>query len=366
MDMSTHNAPRILVLYTEVAPYVLACLDALVARTGAQVDLVRWPLNAEAPFNIGDHPGITMHDRRTLSEADLLELADRLSPQLCIASGWVDKGYLKVCRELRRRNVPTCMGLDTAWRATAKQRLFMLLSRFWLRRTYSHVWATGLAQRTYAIKLGIPAANVLPGFYAADTRPFLNAAGPAMGSRALRYPHRFIHVARYIPIKGQQELCDAFATLCDQGRAADWELHLVGTGECLEAVKNSTSGGHPRIVHRGFVQAADMPDVLAQAGVSVLPSLYEPWGVVVQEHACMGLPLLVSDAVGAGERFLDGTTNGDRHKAGDVADLQRSLLKMINHSDADLVQMGARSHEMGAAWTPEDWAALCAKTFLTR
>lgn len=362
----TRNETRVLVLYTEIAPYVLACLDALVARTGARIELVRWPVNAEAPFALGAHPGITLHDRRDFTDERLLAFALDFKPQFVIASGWVDKGYLKVCRAMRRQGIPTSMNLDTAWRGDAKQWISAALARLWMPRTYSHIWATGTRQVAYARMLGLPENRILTGLYAADTTPFRAAFHAARQARQLRYPHRFIHVARYIPTKGQQVLCDAFAELCDQGRAGDWELHLVGTGELHDQVKNSTSGRHPRIVHRGFVQATDIPAVLAEAGASVLPSLYEPWGVVVQEHACIGLPLLLSDAVGAGERFLEPGANGALHKAGDKADLQQSLLQIIGTPEAELLRMGDRSAELGATWTPERWAALAEQTLLKR
>lgn len=256
------------------------------------------------------------------------------------------------------------MGLDTAWRGDPKQLLFVLLSRLWFQRTYSHTWATGDPQARYARKMGTSPDRTLSGFYTADVRPFLTALPQARERRTERYPHRFIHVARYIPTKGQQLLCDAFAELCDQGRAGDWELHLVGAGELLDQVRNSASGRHPRIVHRGFVQAADIPQVLAGAGASVLPSLYEPWGVVVQEHACMGLPLLLSDAVGAGERFLEVSANGYAHHAGDKADLQRSLLRIIGSTDEELMRMGDHSAALGASWSPELWAAMAEEHLL--
>lgn len=356
--------PRVLVLYTEIAPYLLAGLDALVARTGARIELVRWPVNAEAPFDFGAHPGITLHDRTTFTDEALLTFAEQFDPHAVIASGWVDKGYLRVCRALRRKGIPTSMNLDTAWRGDAKQWMSALLARFWLPRTYSHIWATGTRQVAYAQKLGMDTHHVLTGLYTADTAAFHTAGAAARVLRAQRYPHRFIHVARYIPTKGQQLLCNAFAELCDQGRAGDWELHLVGAGELLEQVRNSASGRHPRIVHRGFVQAADIAQVLAEAGASVLPSLYEPWGVVVQEHACMGLPLLLSDAVGAGERFLEVSANGYAHHAGDKADLQRSLLRIIGSTDEELMRMGDHSAALGASWSPELWAAMAEEHLL--
>ncbi|MBL7938343.1 MAG: glycosyltransferase family 4 protein [Flavobacteriales bacterium] len=354
------NDPRsrepVLVLYTELAPYVLACLNALVERSDVDIHLVRWPVNAEAPFDLAFHQRITVYDRGSMDDEALFALADRLAPRLVFASGWVDKGYLKVCRRVRAKGATTVMTFDTAWRGGVKQWLSAALGRFWVPSTYGHAWATGERQSRYAHMLGFARDRVRTGFYAADTAPFVRAAAGALAQRRTSYPHRFICVARYIGTKGQQQLCDAFAALCNEGRAGDWELHLVGVGDRFDAVRNSPSGRHPRIVHRGFVQAQDMPGVLAASGVSVLPSIYEPWGVVVQEHACMGLPLVLSDAVGAAERFLRVGENGTRHKAGDVEDIKTSLANIVASSDAELLAMGERSAALGGAWTPADWA----------
>ena len=106
----------------------------------------------------------------------------------------------------------------------------------------------------------------------------------------------------------------------------------------------------------GFVQADEMAKVVEQCGVFVLPSTYEPWGVVVHEHACAGLPLVLSHAVGAGERFLAPGENGVRFVAGDGADLRKALLQLMERSDADLLLMGRHSHTLGGLWTPAEWA----------
>ena len=356
----------VLVLYTELAPYVLACLNALVQRADVDIHLVRWPVNAEAPFELSSHPRITVYDRGSMNDEGLLALADRTAPRIVLASGWLDKGYLKVCRRMRAQGATTVMTFDTAWRGGVKQWLSAAVGRFWIPATYTHAWATGERQSRYARMLGFAPDRVRSGFYAADTAPFVQAYADAITARKVRYPHRFICVARYIDTKGQQQLCDAFAALCDEGRAGNWELHMVGVGDRSEAVRNSRSGKHPRIGHRGFVQAKDMPEVLASSGVSVVPSLYEPWGVVVQEHACMGLPLVLSDAVGAAERFLRKGENGSGHKAGDVEDLKMTLANIVASTDAELLTMGTRSAALGASWTPHHWAEVATELLQQR
>ncbi len=346
----------VLILYTELAPYVLACLKALVDRHDVEVHLVRWAVNKEAPFELAFSDRVHVHQREELDEAGLLKLAAELRPDIAFVSGWVDKGYLAVCRQLRALGKPTVMCSDTAWRGDVRQVAAAIAARFWIKTVFSHAWVTGEAQATYARKLGFSSEVTRTGFYSADVDRFAPLAGQFAALKATRYPHRFLCVARYIPTKGQQYLCDAFAELCASGEAGDWELWIAGTGELHEQVKNSVSGRHKRIKHLGFVQAESFPEVMAQCGVFVLPSTYEPWGVVVQEHACAGFPLLLSSAVGAAERFLSEDVNGYNFEAGNVASLKSAMRKMIRHEDGELRTMGASSAGSAARWNPGEWA----------
>jgi glycosyltransferase involved in cell wall biosynthesis len=295
-----------------------------------------------------------VYDRPVLDDAALLALVQGIAPDVAFASGWVDKGYLKACRALRTKGIPTVMCSDTAWRGDARQWAAVATARLWLPGTFSHAWVTGEAQSTYATRLGFPAAHIGRGFYSADVERF---SGMAARLDKGPLPHRFLCVARYIPTKGHQLLCDAFAELCDAGGAGDHELWIAGTGEMHAQVTTSPSGRHQRIRHLGFVQAEDMPEVMRQCGIFVLPSTHEPWGVVVHEHACAGFPLVLSSAVGASERFLREGRNGITFRSGDGADLRRALAAMIAWSDAERLRMGAASHTLGMAWGPHQWAA---------
>jgi glycosyltransferase involved in cell wall biosynthesis len=351
---------RVLFLYTELAPYFLACLEALVKSHDVEVHLVRWPVNKEAPFNLGFAARVHVYERNELDETGLLELVRNIRPDIAFASGWVDKGYLAVCRYLRSLGKPTVMCSDTAWRGDARQIAATVAARFWLKRAFSHAWVTGKAQETYALKLGFDQTTVRTGFYSADVQRFAPLGAAFDQVKADRFPHRFLCVARYISTKGHQYLCDAFAELCQAGEAGDWELWIAGTGELYEQVMRSPSGQHPRIKHLGFVQADGMTDVLAQCGVFVLPSTYEPWGVVVQENACAGFPLLLSSAVGARERFLVEGENGHSFKAGDKDSLKQTLRKVISSSDEELRTMGRKSTALGAQWNPQRWSDVVA------
>ncbi len=73
-----------------------------------------------------------------------------------------------------------------------------------------------------------------------------------------------------------------------------------------------SESGFAHAIHRpGFLQVGDLPRWYAHAGAFVLPSLMEPWGLVVNEAAASGLPLLVSNRAGCSATLVpdpEGTT----------------------------------------------------------
>lgn len=343
---------KVLFLYTEIAPYIMASVARLVKDHGVEAHIVRWPVNKEAPFDMQVSDGITVHERKEFNDTSLRRFANNLAPDIILTSGWVDKTYLQVCRDAHKRGVPTVMCSDTAWRGGLKQWAAVGAARLWLHRTFSHAWVTGEAQAMYAEYLGFKRERIKRGFYTADLERFAPLAKEFASLKSAKFPHRFLCVARYIPSKGHQYLVEAFAELCDANESSDWELWCIGTG-ALHPIAHK----HPRIKHIGFVQADEVWKYMEQSGVFILPSLYEPWGVVVHEHAAAGFPLLLSDAVGARHRFLREGRNGQCFIAGDKESLKKTFRTVIATPDAELVAMGLRSAELAMEWGPKEWAA---------
>jgi glycosyltransferase involved in cell wall biosynthesis len=85
------------------------------------------------------------------------------------------------------------------------------------------------------------------------------------------------------------------------------------------------------------------------ADVFALLSRHETWGVVVNEAAASGLPLVVSDRVGAAHDLLRDGENGYFVPADDVAAAADALRRLA--ADRDLrSRMGERSRELVRAW----------------
>ena len=89
--------------------------------------------------------------------------------------------------------------------------------------------------------------------------------------------------------------------------------------------------------------------------VFVLPSKFEPWGVVLHEIVTSGMPILVSDQVGSIHTFLNNNVNGMSFSYFKKEDFKNKLLKFMHLSDQELLKMGEESVLLSKKKTPAKW-----------
>ena len=122
---------RILFLYTELAEYVLACIEQL-EKEDIEVHVVRFPVNSEAPFEFRQLEKTKIYDRSDFDDSELQNLANEIDPHIILCSGWIDKGYLSICRQAKSK-IPTVLLLDNQWEGGLKQKIASLVSPFFSR-----------------------------------------------------------------------------------------------------------------------------------------------------------------------------------------------------------------------------------------
>ncbi len=337
---------KILFLYSEIAAYFLACLRELSGQAAAEIHLVRWKVNEEAPFRFTIPGSIKVYERDNYSQKDLAALAEKITPDLIYCAGWLDKGYLDVCKKFRKK-IPIIVGFDNKWTGSFKQQLGAVFSKHTIHRYFSHCWVPGTPQMEFGHRLGFKDENILKGLYSADFDFFNEQYLENREVKKKKFPHRFIFVGRYYDFKGVHDLWNAFAELHREAKN-DWELWCFGKGD-VEPME------HPSIRHFGFIQPDEMKKYVAGTGVFVLPSHFEPWAVAVHEFAAAGFPLICSDRVGAASTFLRLGENGYMFPSGDVDALTEVMKTVIALPDQKLNAMGERSAELAEQITPKTW-----------
>lgn len=338
---------RALILMTRLSDYMLNCLTHWQRKTGVELHVVRRKVDSSAPFRFGmPEGGLMFHQREDLDEAGLRALSRELDPQLILCFGWMDEAYLSVVRD-RAAACTAVMTMDNQWLGTPRQWLGLAWARLRLRPLFDQIWVPGPRQRRFARRLGFPEERIHEGLYVANAANFdpiwQTLGGGAPGKR-------LVFAGRYAPEKGLDLLWQAFEAH-HANHESDLELWCIGAGP-LEAVKPE----HPRIRHLGFVQPAEFRDRLAGGGIFVLPSTFEPWGLVVQEFALAGFPLVLSPSVGAADRFL-GADNGLLLLGVTSEALVAAIARIDALGEAELAAMSWASRARAEGLTVDGWVA---------
>ena len=338
---------KVLFLYTELAEYFISCLRCL-SENDVEIHVVRWQVNKEAPFEFSHLPTVKFYNRESYDYDNLKHLADTVKPDIIVCSGWIDKLYLKICAHFYGK-AKTVLTLDNQWKGGWKQQLARLVSPFYLKTKFSHVWVPGKRQVEYARKINFLENRILTGFYCADISGFEDIYQKTKKHKQENFPKRLLYVGRYTKSKGIFDLWDAFIELIENGYE-DWELWCFGTGDEYDNRKQ-----HQNIKHHGFVQPNELQNYLDQVGVFVLPSHFEPWGVVIHEMAAAGFPIIASNAVGAADQFVKNGINGFVYQQKEAKGLKNALQKIMDRPLTELVNMGDRSNEFALELTPQKW-----------
>jgi glycosyltransferase involved in cell wall biosynthesis len=130
------------------------------------------------------------------------------------------------------------------------------------------------------------------------------------------------------------------------------ELALVGDGPDRERVA-AHAGPNVRLL--GRIERDELVDWYAAADAFVMPSRSETWGMAMQEAAAAGLPLVASEAPGAGYDLIDEGVNGFRVPVEDVEALRTALVRVAT-DDAFRERARPRTLELARGYTPEAWA----------
>ncbi len=131
-------------------------------------------------------------------------------------------------------------------------------------------------------------------------------------------------------------------------------LHLVGDGNLYPEILKQTEN-QSNITIQLWASYNVLPVLYQQANIFILPSTFEPWGLVVNEAMAAGLPIIASTQCGCVPDLID-STNGFLFDAFNENELV-SLLNYVSDIELDtLYEMGKNSQKIIANFTTGIWA----------
>lgn len=181
---------------------------------------------------------------------------------------------------------------------------------------------------------GVPAKKRFAVPWAVDNERYAKAADAARGAReAIRARWRVAEGREVALFSGRLAPEKDPLSVLEAARLDD-RVHVVvaGSGPLDNELRREAAARiQGRFTALGFVNQGELPSVYAAADLLVLPSRFEPWGLVVNEALAAGCPVVASDRVGAA---YDLVPPAFRFRAGAPEDLARAIAAW--RSDAEV------------------------------
>lgn len=276
-------------------------------------------------------------------------------PDVVVVSGWSTFAAQAAIAWCRRRRVPYLplveshdLGPRKGWRRAVKGAVVPRVLR-----SAAGALALGTASRDSLVERGAPRERIrifantidVPAWEErqrklAQRRPELRAELGAAADDVV-----LLSVARLGPEKGLDTLVRGVAAACDPKLL----LVVAGDGPQRREIEALAQELGVRLRLTGDLPADRIAEAYAAADVFALLSTRETWGVVVNEAAASGLPLVLSDSVGAAYDLLRDGENGFLVSAGDVYATGEAFKRLA--ADAGLrKRAGERSRELVRGW----------------
>lgn len=339
---------NIVFVWTGITGYMGDCWRALAAQPG-----VRLKVLVEAPKAVVDAAFDAAHELRGL-DCTIVEMGapfDRAAIRDSVAAFRPDAIFIVGWHAALPRFIAEVPSFANVWKAIVFDlpfertiRKFLAPIALWryLRR-FDAAFVPGAAAARYARWLGFKPESIQQGLFSTRLNRFDAAARERLGKNGA--PHSFLFVGRYAPEKGLDTLARAYRIY--RAKVSEpWPLDCVGKGPAFPQCEGMRD--------LGFVPPDNLAAIYGSHGVFILPSRFEPWGVVLAEACGAAMPVICTEPVGARHELVDG--NGFVCRDNDAESLAEAMTRMHNLSDAELHSMSARSIELSRPYSSEAWA----------
>ncbi|MGH7178798.1 MAG: glycosyltransferase family 4 protein, partial [Tepidisphaeraceae bacterium] len=280
-----------------------SCWRAL-ARRGVEFSLLAFDSDAGGEIAFRDEL-VKDLPCRLLSQAEqqdaslIRSLVQQMKADIVVVPGWFHPPYRKLATDPALSGARFVMTMDTPRRDTLRQRI----GRFYMCRFLSRMDRLVVAgERAFQLArmLNVPERKIRRGVYGFD-EPLFAGVYDRRASRA--WPKRFLFVGRYVDDKALDVLVAGYRKY-RAGVSDPWPFTCCGRGPMGHVLQADG------IEDRGFLQPSELPALLAEHGVFVMSSRYEPWGVAIAEALGAGTPVICTEACGASVELVRPYFNG--------------------------------------------------------
>jgi glycosyltransferase involved in cell wall biosynthesis len=365
---------KALVVYMEPTSYTVPLIERLRTRwrDGIDVLYVGQDLSQEWGAEWGAHGATILPGSRRQAISEVWRRIGSGAYGLVHLAGWGHPVLAAALLAARWRGVPATVESDTAlstltpsWKRVVKRLVFPRLFRI-----PAAFLPGGSRQASYLRTFGVDERRITVARMTVDTARISSArdaVDPA--ERARDRAERgiptaatvFLYVGRLEDHKGLRVLLQAFEMIQPPGDGqAPWLL-VVGDGSLRDVVAEAARR-NGRVVATGRLSGAALLRAYAMADAFVLPSLFEPWGLVVNEAMASGLPVIATDRVGCVDDLVIEGRTGCVVEAASADKLTAAMGALAANSERR-ARLGRAGRELIGDWSLEGEADLICSTW---
>ncbi|WP_461785931.1 glycosyltransferase [Prosthecobacter sp.] len=311
----------------------------------------------ESPFWFGPAGFVCLRRR-------IKRLLEDTRPSVVWVHGWGDVFSVAAWNAAWQLGIPVLLRGESHLKCLKGGQLRCWLHRQILTRCFGTVFrflAIGSANRAFYRSYGVAEHRIVDVPYAVDNERFSHTdevlehevrqwrerLGMAAADKVLGFFGKLKKEKR--PDLALRGLALAVAGLPPEQRP--WLL-FVGDGPLRGRMEKLATKLYPgRVRFLGFQNQSRLPALYRLVDLLLLPSDFEPWGLVVNEAMCAGRAAVVSDRVGAASDLVQGfPRSGAVFPSGSVSALAAAL-KALLQDQAGLTEAGKNAAERIQTWS---------------
>jgi len=214
---------------------------------------------------------------------DWIKIIRQYKPDVINLTGYFEIGTLPVLILAKVLGLKTIITIESVAHQGGR---FQIIKHVYKKLVYGlvdGVFSYGLNTNRFLFEQGVPKSKILSFLNSFDQQSF-------QISEKTKVPEKpyLLYVGRLSPEKN-------IGALVDLMKGLDHQLVVIGDGPERSNLEKISG---PNIQFLGSIAWANLPNYFAGASCLLLPSSYEPWGMVANEAQAMGKPVICTAACG--------------------------------------------------------------------
>lgn len=330
-------------------PYNVIALESLInLNRNLEIDVFSWGVTKKlTPYVPPQIERVNFFDEKDFNYIDLLGLYNKNKYKLIYICNRREKKYLKLAKYARKNSTLIFGQSDEQLQNTSRQFIKKIFSYFLYRQYFDFMCVPGYYQYEFMRYLGFKKNQIFIGAYTANITIF-NQFYLDNHCKNFYKTKTLLFLGRLEEEKGLKLLVQTLKKLQSH---FDFKLKVIGNGSQKDLIKDIDF-----VEYYSFMDQGDLVNQLKEVDFFVLPSNYEPWGVVIHEMTAAGLPIICSDSCGARSAFVFNNYNGFIFKNNCEISLKFCLESAFNISSERLSEFKKRSFELSRFITPQLWS----------